>query len=120
MVGGQEKDKQSFYRLSMNILLGALIAKCSRRIRMLEIMQNTSTPCRGKCCRDPGLARINPHNAVLCQLTLGAILSLLHSAILQLTGPVKTTAVNELCLNTLKNDFQSLSVQCPASLMGNC
>lgn len=37
-VGGQEEDKQSFYRLSINILLGALIAKCSRRIRMVEKM----------------------------------------------------------------------------------
>lgn len=37
-VGGQEEDKQSFYRLSINILLGALIAKCSRRITTLEKM----------------------------------------------------------------------------------
>lgn len=36
-VGGQEEDKQNFYRFSINILLGALIAKCSR-IRMLEKM----------------------------------------------------------------------------------
>lgn len=37
-VGGQEEDKQSFYRLSINILLGTLTAKCSERIRMLEKM----------------------------------------------------------------------------------
>lgn len=86
---------------------------------MLEKMWNTSTLCYGKHCRDPGLARTNPLNAVLCQLTPGVMLSRLHSAILQLTGPAKTTAINDLCLNILETGFQIQSVQSPASLMGN-
>lgn len=65
IVGGQQKDQQSFYRLSINILLGALIAKCSRRISMLGKMQNTSAPCSAKSCTDPGLVRINL-NVMLC------------------------------------------------------